>query len=181
MRCKNCGWPNRPNETKCVKCGSPLEAESDSPGIPDGGFEVQGHGFRPQGDGNGLKKTVSEAEIFGGQAGGEITGYDQGHSPTDDVNCPRCGYPVRPETIKCPNCGYILNVQQGQPHTSGPAKQNSPIVSSAYQRRPTRVEDDIDTDDYRDSRKTNHRESWSRQDCTGCRRSNDAFDKKKLG
>lgn len=26
-RCKNCGWPNRPGESFCVKCGSPLVDE----------------------------------------------------------------------------------------------------------------------------------------------------------
>ncbi len=28
MHCKNCGWPNRPEETSFSKCGSPLEASS---------------------------------------------------------------------------------------------------------------------------------------------------------
>lgn len=28
MRCKNCGWPNRPEETTCTKCGAPLETKS---------------------------------------------------------------------------------------------------------------------------------------------------------
>ena len=27
MRCKNCGWPNKPNETTCVKCHTPLVAD----------------------------------------------------------------------------------------------------------------------------------------------------------
>lgn len=24
MRCKNCGWPNEDNVTRCIKCNSPL-------------------------------------------------------------------------------------------------------------------------------------------------------------
>ncbi len=30
MRCKNCGWPNKPNERVCVKCHAPLSADDDS-------------------------------------------------------------------------------------------------------------------------------------------------------
>ncbi|MCQ2253385.1 MAG: zinc ribbon domain-containing protein [Bacteroidales bacterium] len=30
MRCPKCGWPNRPGETFCTKCGSPLESTFDN-------------------------------------------------------------------------------------------------------------------------------------------------------
>lgn len=26
MRCKNCGWPNKPDATTCSKCATPLES-----------------------------------------------------------------------------------------------------------------------------------------------------------
>lgn len=47
MRCKNCGWPNKPESTTCAKCGAPLD--STDPGVSEGD----------------LKKTVLEKEVFG--------------------------------------------------------------------------------------------------------------------
>lgn len=31
MKCKNCQWPNRPGEKKCIKCGAPLIESSNTP------------------------------------------------------------------------------------------------------------------------------------------------------
>ena len=39
MRCKNCGWPNKPNERVCVKCHAPLSADDDSIEREVGGSE----------------------------------------------------------------------------------------------------------------------------------------------
>ena len=30
MRCKNCGWPNKPNQAICAKCGTPLTMDEHS-------------------------------------------------------------------------------------------------------------------------------------------------------
>lgn len=46
MRCKNCGWPNKPESTTCAKCGAALNS-TDS-GVSEGD----------------LKKTVLEKEVF---------------------------------------------------------------------------------------------------------------------
>lgn len=79
MRCKNCGWPNRPEETICSKCGSPLEANSLPPiaSVP-----------------SNSNQTVREGDVFGGVSQPNI--------------CSKCGYPLRPGLQKCPNCNTDL-------------------------------------------------------------------------
>ena len=75
MRCKNCGWPNRPEGTICSKCGSPLEASQASP--------VSQQPSSPN-------QTVREGDIFAATSQPNI--------------CAKCGYPLRPGLQKCPNC-----------------------------------------------------------------------------
>lgn len=79
MRCKNCGWPNRPEETTCSKCGAPLEVSSAPSMAPEQSSPNQ---------------TVREGDIFGGVSQPNI--------------CPKCGYPLRPGLQKCPNCNSAL-------------------------------------------------------------------------
>ncbi|HJC92768.1 MAG TPA: zinc ribbon domain-containing protein [Candidatus Phocaeicola excrementigallinarum] len=98
MRCKNCGWPNKPNEKTCVKCHAPLEKNDfDSTLSPDMGNDNEIYG-----------KTVREEDVF----------YHKEFEPepiqaTEESGntrpCPKCGYPVRPGTDKCPNCKFPLN------------------------------------------------------------------------
>lgn len=56
MRCKNCGWPNKPSETACVKCNSPLSSDDDEMDIVGGGDMSQSS--RP------LNKTVLEGDVL---------------------------------------------------------------------------------------------------------------------
>jgi ribosomal protein L40E len=82
MRCKNCGWPNKPEATTCSKCGSPLESSQSVGQFTDSNSE--------------LKKTIREDDVFGNQ-------------PAQPNICPKCSYPLRPGTTKCPNCQTELN------------------------------------------------------------------------
>lgn len=108
MRCKNCGWPNRPEETICSKCGSPLEAHSTSttPNTP-----------------SNPNQTVREGDVFGGV-------------PQPNI-CSKCGYPLRPGLQKCPNCNTDLenghsNVGNYQPSpVVGHAPVRRPTVVGA--------------------------------------------------
>lgn len=128
MRCKNCGWPNKPTETVCAKCGSPLESE---PINVDN--EVT---YRPPsvGDNNGLKKTLPENVVFGGELYGET--MEQSLGTVKETVCPKCGYPLRPDAVKCPNCNYSVNgssqIETKQVHDREDSQSN-------YQRRPTRM------------------------------------------
>ncbi len=77
MRCKNCGWPNKPEATNCSKCGSPLESVQSAAQYTDSNAE--------------LKKTVKEEDVFG-------------NNSVQPNICPKCSYPLRPGSTKCPNC-----------------------------------------------------------------------------
>lgn len=79
MRCKNCGWPNRPDEVTCSKCGASLEAVS-TPSTPN--------------INSSSNQTVREGDVFGGVSQPNI--------------CNKCGYPLRPGLSKCPNCNTDL-------------------------------------------------------------------------
>lgn len=128
MRCKNCGWPNKPNETTCVKCGSPLDYD-ETP--TDGNIT-----YRPQSanDGDGLKKTVMENQIFGPSVEQPIQ-----ETPTaSETECPKCGYPMRTDAIKCPNCNFSAT-HSAEQHSNN----DNSGVGGGYQRRPTRMAADI--------------------------------------
>lgn len=129
MRCKNCGWPNRPNESVCVKCGSPLEVEPSASEFTNN-FDSPMPGDQHQG-GDGLKKTVLETNVYGDQS--SVVSPGPMHTAPEEVACPKCGYPLRADAIKCPNCNSLVNGnQESRPNT---ASTNSP------QRRPTRLAD----------------------------------------
>lgn len=126
MRCKNCGWPNKPNETNCVKCHAPLSNDSDTPG-----------GFDHAPD-EPLGKTVFEEDPFSGVRN---SGIDHSVAADDEsLNvCPKCGYPVRPGIDKCPNCKFQLGTTT--PHrqpTVTPRQENS----GTERHRPTRLDAD---------------------------------------
>ena len=53
MRCKNCGWPNKPDATVCSKCGSPLENAQSGERFTNLNSE--------------LNKTIREEDVFGNQ------------------------------------------------------------------------------------------------------------------
>lgn len=90
MRCKNCGWPNKPETTTCSKCGSPLESAHQVEQFTDSCSE--------------LKKTIKESEAFG-------------NNSVHPNICPKCSYPLRPGASKCPNCqtDFSGNSNQQQP------------------------------------------------------------------
>ena len=105
MRCKNCGWPNRPGETICSKCGTSLaEATSPTSGTSSPITSNQ---------------TVREDDVF--------TNVSQPNI------CSKCGYPLRPGLNKCPNCNFNIDGSSNfQPSPSNPNKNvRRPTVRGA--------------------------------------------------
>ena len=120
MRCKNCGWPNKPSETKCVKCGSPLDAEQP---VMEAGDSFD---RSARADGEGLTKTVMESEVFG-DYNREVAKPTVPVEPSDENVCPKCNYPLRPGATKCPNCHNVID------------NTTSSDDSVTYHRYPTRM------------------------------------------
>lgn len=146
MRCKNCGWPNKPGATKCSKCNSPLSEtnqpvapvpEPDFPPFPIPEPQASKPGPTPAGSNYGpgetLHGTVFENVAFP-EAGSpnpvrsepaktvlnnEGTIMPGTAKPAEANICPKCGYPLRPDTDKCPNCRF--QVRQAAAPAPAPA------------------------------------------------------------
>lgn len=131
MRCKSCGWPNKPNETNCVKCHAPLISEDDS----DLSYNDKSNNRFSE----NLKETVREDAVFGvlnayqSHESGEET-----KNESEEVNkpCPKCGYPLRPGTEKCPNCKFQISGTSQSAYNSNPEQKRSGNAA----RRPTRMD-----------------------------------------
>ena len=100
MRCKNCGWINEPNATRCIKCNAPLEGSMiDS--APNRDSQEQ------------LKSTIREPNDG-------FPGNPTPPSPNSQPGqCPRCGYPITPNMNFCPRCQNALKQARPQPHRQG--------------------------------------------------------------
>lgn len=105
MRCKNCGWPNRPDQTNCSKCGTPLESIASSIGPHESSISSN--------------ETVREMDVFG---------------VSQPNICPKCGYPLRPGIQKCPNCNSDLqgtgNSQDYQPLKSSHQVRRPTVIGT---------------------------------------------------
>lgn len=146
MRCKNCGWPNKPGVAVCVKCNSPLSGGGDESTIIGSGIAVPPPSApaadEPTAPQSSLKKTVFEGSAFGGGGSadepqrpapiGDATELPASPGQPEITQCPKCGYPVRPGSDKCPNCKFPLGGQQAPAEPQRPAASNHP-------RRPTVV------------------------------------------
>ena len=145
MRCRNCGWPNKPSETKCVKCGSPLSSNDDDI-YPINDSSVS----QPS---KSLNKTVLEEEIFGGvkNSSSQKPNLSQTRIEEDKAleQCPKCGYPLRSGVDKCPNCKF----QIGAPQPSNPVVSNNSrdedVQRGNVVRHPTRMESGQQVNNFR--------------------------------
>lgn len=130
MRCKNCGWPNKPNERVCVKCHAPLSADDDSIEREVGGSE---------GDAS-LSKTVCEENVFGQSMNEPYpSGNNQAETSEEKTKpCPKCGYPVRIGTEKCPNCKFPVSQGGGTSQRQPTVTVDNPKSEESHF-RPTRM------------------------------------------
>ncbi len=102
MRCRNCGWENPDNNTKCEKCNAPLTR-------PVSSYENTGDYSRE--DKFNLNATVRESDFFPDPASApaSATAGVSKDAPKDMPDtCPVCSYPLRKEATRCPNCDESL-------------------------------------------------------------------------
>ena len=158
MRCKNCGWPNKPGATVCCKCKSPLDYEetqlgdsvdedsqSSAAGLASGNANVDseaatvlnnivsGVGNAGAVEDSGLSKTVLESPVNSPEQP-VLPQENQEESPATRPEfrfpdeCPQCHYPLRPNTQRCPNCQAVI-WPIGSPN-------NEPIIPPVPQPKP---------------------------------------------
>jgi predicted Zn-ribbon and HTH transcriptional regulator len=130
MRCKNCGWPNKPNVTNCVKCSYPLIEDNNT----KFGSSLSSESSQP------LNKTVREEDVFSREQNCEAMPKHELHINQEQVNannCPKCGYPLRPNSDKCPNCKFQIT----KPAVDDQSSQHSREIpnESHVERRRTRM------------------------------------------
>lgn len=143
MRCKNCGWPNKPSEKVCVKCHAPLETINDDITYETGMPNHAGSENRP------LNKTVMEDDIFGlGKGANSRPESRQNPQMEEGKPCPKCGYPVRAGVERCPNCNFSLNKSYSEPER--PMRETpSNNRQNEQGRRPTRMNNENNRTGYR--------------------------------
>lgn len=128
MRCPNCGWPNKPGASTCVKCNSSLSAGSNDSNIAatvaTGGNYGGGYQAPAGPDPSNLNMTVRENEVFGGGAPvpPPISRQEE-HAPAK--SCVKCGYPLRPGTEKCPNCQFPVNGAHAEEKSNNASSHNT--------------------------------------------------------
>ena len=101
MRCKNCGWENPDNLTRCEKCGTALSG---------GGAPYQA--APAAAPAQNFNKTVNEAVVFpdaAPAAPAAAAAAPTFHAPVQGGGsfCPKCGYPLRAGVHVCPNCHEV--------------------------------------------------------------------------
>lgn len=141
MRCKNCGWPNKPQTKTCVKCHAPLDANEETTGD-----YAQSASFEPAPEPN-LNKTVCESDVFGGgyTSSRHLDMPSYADSPSDAQEpaasvCPKCGYPLRADSDKCPNCKFSVHQHRTRMDDSCGESESSPAGGANSHRRPTRID-----------------------------------------
>lgn len=143
MRCKNCGWPNKPNERVCAKCHTPLEAENDDVAYGGSMPGNAGDEERP------LGKTVMEDEVFGLGRKANVEPEPRMKTRTGEaIQCPKCGYPVRSGVERCPNCNFSLSRTSTEPERPS-REMPSNGRGDEPGRRPTRMDNQSKKTGYR--------------------------------
>ncbi len=112
-RCDNCGFGNRDESIRCVKCNHVLTAESTvaKPGGNPAGNEPKPTGTQVQKTKAGLKvNTPAWDELTAAPTPSPTT-----PSPKAGTNCPNCSYLMRPGEILCAKCGTNIALYKAAP------------------------------------------------------------------
>lgn len=146
MRCKNCGWPNKPQTKVCVKCHSPLDTGEETTDT------YSAETVNPPDSDSVLNKTMLETDVFGNN--GQRNDY-QGSSSSDNASfgwqepgddysqerpCPKCGYPLRPNVDKCPHCKHPVKQNHFQDRNANDERESASQFEENPHRRATRMD-----------------------------------------
>lgn len=110
MRCKNCGWENDSNKTKCEKCNAPLSGSM---------IESIEHKHSSSGNNVNLKGTVPEGRIFVNDSFSNDKGANNG------IVCSKCGYLIGRGMQVCPMCG--TSIESETEEKCPPPQQNNAL------------------------------------------------------
>lgn len=118
MRCRNCGWENPDTHQNCEKCGAGLEMPSNAQQpMPDS--TVFPHSSNTN---SPARATVRETDVF--KMAVNSPAFNE---PSNQTNCPCCGYPVAPGAENCPACGTRIAAAQYSPHVAERPQHNQGI------------------------------------------------------
>ena len=120
MRCKKCGWPNKPGATVCTKCKTKLDENNANQVDPFAEFSAPTDlglnspepanvpASSPFGEETERPSSANnEQEELGGPVFEGAVFNNPAPAPqpaTTPTECPNCHYPLRPGSLRCPNC-----------------------------------------------------------------------------
>ena len=121
-RCDNCGFGNRDESIRCVKCNYVLAT-----GPTDARAGGNAPGNAPKPTGTQVQKTKAGIKV-NAPAWDELAAPP---SPGDKAgaNCPACSYLMRPGEILCAKCGTNIALYKAAPadHTKAPADHTKTV------------------------------------------------------
>lgn len=172
MRCKNCGWPNKPGATVCCKCKSKLdnegtqfdmsagEQQNESPANlasgnatiqqPDHDSEAKTVLNIPAADDGGHMPTVVEGqpnEVTGGWMQQPVGSQEESPATRPEFvspdECPQCHYPLRPNTRRCPNCQAVIwSVGSSESESTSSDSGSSTVMINPHDAQKPRAAED---------------------------------------
>ncbi len=108
-RCDNCGFGNRDESIRCVKCNHLL---ATGPTDAKAGGNASGNAPKPTG--TQVQKTKAGIKV-NAPAWDELAAAATPPSPKAGVNCPACSYLMRPGEILCAKCGTNITLYKAAP------------------------------------------------------------------
>lgn len=118
-RCDNCGFGNRDESVRCVKCNHLLVAEPAE-------AKANGYPVPPP------PKPAAGSQVQKTKAGIKVNApaWDEPTFPTEKIgaNCPACSYLMRAGEIICAKCGTNITTYQAQPVADDKSKTVRRIV-----------------------------------------------------
>ena len=109
-RCDNCGFGNRDESIRCVKCNHVLATEPNeakASGTPSGNV--------PKTTGTQVQKTKAGIKVNAPAWDEPAAAAPVNPGPKTGANCPACSYLMRPGEILCAKCGTNIALYKAAP------------------------------------------------------------------